>query len=274
MPLIELVKNESFKRSIVEALEPKSIQASTDHENLQYDKLAVILSPMIENCEDRSPSFYVSLTIHEKILHNYLLDTRASHYLMPKVFMDELGLDITKPYHDLFYFDSRKVKCLGLIKDLAITLSQLLMKSMMMDIVVADVPPKFGMLLSRGWIKRLGGSLQNDLSYATVLVFGGESKILYKEAQLAYIISDEKNPTNHPTYAIDTDFGACILHIEESQLASTQLKKPVFQIAKEEGPHIWDMFFDGACFKEATGIGVVLVSLTQEYIHLSFKLSF
>ena len=135
--------------------------------------------------------------------------------------MDELGLDITKPYHDLFSFDSRKVKCLGLIKDLAITLSQLPMKSMMMDIVVADVPPKFGMLLSRGWIKRLGGSLQNDLSYGIIPVFEGESKRLHREVQLAYIISDEKNPTNHPIYAIDTDFGACILHIEESQLAST-----------------------------------------------------
>lgn len=95
------------------------------------------------------------------------------------------------------------------------------MKSMIMDIVVADVPPNFGMLLSRCWIKRLGGSLQNDLSYAIVPVFGGESKRLYKEAQFAYIISDEKNPTNHPIYAIDTDFGACILHIEECQLAST-----------------------------------------------------
>jgi len=52
------------------------------------------------------------------------------------------------------------------------------MKSMVMDIVVADVPPKFGMLLSRGWIKRLGGTLQNDLSYATVPIFGGESRRL------------------------------------------------------------------------------------------------
>ena len=84
------------------------------------------------------------------------------------------------------------------------------------------------MLLSRGWIKRIGGSLQNDLSYATVLVFRGESKRLYKEVQLAYIISDEKNPTNHPIYVVDTNFGACFLQIEESQLASTQLKKPVF----------------------------------------------
>ena len=209
------MKNESFKRYILEDLEPKSIQASTDYVNMQDDKPTVVLSPMIENCDDNSPSFYVSLTIHDKIIHNYLLDTRASHNLMPKAIMDELGLDITKSYYDLFSFDSRKVKCMGLIKDLAITLSQLPMKSMMMDIVVADVPPNFSMLLSRGWIKRLGGSLQNDLSYATVPVFGGETRRLYREAQLAYIISNERNPTNHPIYAVDTEFGACILHIEE-----------------------------------------------------------
>jgi hypothetical protein len=29
------------------------------------------------------------------------------------------------------------------------------------------------------------------------LFFLGEHRILYKEAQLAYIISDEENPTNH-----------------------------------------------------------------------------
>ena len=137
---------------------------------------------MTEPSDNSSPSFYVSLTIHDKTLHNCLLDTGASHNLMPKVVMEELGLDITKPYHDLFSFDSRKVKCLGLIKDLAITLTQLPMKSMMMDIVVADVHPNFGMLLSRGWIKRLGGTLQNDLSYVIIPIFGGESKRLYREA--------------------------------------------------------------------------------------------
>lgn len=54
MPLIELVMNESLKTSILDALEPKSIQASTDYLNLQDDQPATILSPMIENCEDSS----------------------------------------------------------------------------------------------------------------------------------------------------------------------------------------------------------------------------
>jgi len=216
IPLIELLKNEAIKKPIVDALELKATQGSNESVNLEDGKPIVVLSLMTKPADDNFPSFYVSLIIHEKILHNCLLDIGASHNLMPKAVMDELGLDITRPYHDLFSLDSIKVKCIGLTKDLAITLSQLPMKSMMINIVVANVPPNFGMLLSRGWMKRLGGTLQNDLSYATILVFGGESRRLYREAQLAYIINDEKNPINHPIYAVDIDFGACIIQIEES----------------------------------------------------------
>ena len=69
-----------------------------------------------------------------------------------------------------------------------------------MDIVVADVPPKFNMLLSRSWIKKLGGTLQMDLTYSTIPVFGGEHMRLYIESWLAYIVSDEADPSNHPIF--------------------------------------------------------------------------
>jgi hypothetical protein len=82
------------------------------------------------------------------------MDSGAYHNLMTTTVMDELGLEIKKTYHDLYSFDSRrKVKCLGVIKDLVVTLFQFPMKSVFMYIVVVDVPPKFGMLLSRYWIK-------------------------------------------------------------------------------------------------------------------------
>jgi hypothetical protein len=154
-------------------LQPKASSSATDSVNLQDEKPTVILGPLIEDRDDSSPPFYTSLNIHDKVLHNCLMDSGASHNLMPKTIMDELGLEITKTYHDLYSFDSRKVKCLGVIKDLVVTLFQLPMKSVVMDIMVVDVPPKFGMLLSRSWIKRLGGTLQMDLSYATIPVFGG-----------------------------------------------------------------------------------------------------
>ena len=172
---------------------------------------------MIENLKDSCPPFYISLNIHDKVLHNCLLDSGASHNLMPKDVMDELGISVTNPYHGLFSFESRKIKCLGLIKDLVVNLTQLPSKSIMMDIVVADVPPKFGLLLSRSWSKRLGGTLQMDLTYATIPMFGGETKRLYKENQLAYIISKEIHSVNHPIYAVDIDFGSCILQIDDNQ---------------------------------------------------------
>jgi hypothetical protein len=56
------------------------------------------------------------------------------------------------------------------------------MKSVVMDIMLANVPLKFGMLLSRSWIKRLGGTLQMDLTYATIPIFGGEHRRLYRES--------------------------------------------------------------------------------------------
>jgi hypothetical protein len=117
------------------------------------------------------PPFYTSLNIHDKVLHNYLIDSGESHNLMPKISMEELRLEVTKNYHDLYSFDSRKVKCLGVIKDLVVSLFQFPMKSVVMDIVVVDVPPKFGMIFSRSWIKRMGRTLQMDMSYAIIPMF-------------------------------------------------------------------------------------------------------
>ena len=92
-----------------------------------------------------------------------------------------------------------------------------------------DIPPKFGLFLSRSWSKRLGGTLQMDLTYATIPMFGRETKRLYRENQLDYIISNERNSENHPIYAVDIDFGSCILQIDDSQQITVQLTKPVCQ---------------------------------------------
>jgi ribonuclease HI len=204
------------------------------------------------------------------------MDSGASHNLMPKTVMEELGLEVTQAYHDLYSFDSRRVQCLGVIKDLVVTLFQLPMKSLVMDIVVADVPPKFGMLLSRYWIKILGGTLQMDLTYATIPVFGGEHRRLYREAQLAYIISDEANPTNHPIFALDTDLGSSLLQLTHAPEPPLKLRKQPTSSPKlpPSITPVWKLFFDGASSREGAGAGVVFVSPAQETISLSYKLEF
>ena len=86
--------------------------------NVFYDQPELIFCPGVngKTVEGEVPPFYVGLNIHDKILHNAMFDSGASHNLMPKSVMEKLDLDITKPYKDLFSFDSIQVKCLGLIK--------------------------------------------------------------------------------------------------------------------------------------------------------------
>ena len=121
------------------------------------DKPKLLFGPEVEGKyqEGVVPPFYISLNIHDKILHNAMLDSGASHNLMPKVVMESLGLEITKPYKDSYSFDSSMIKCLGLIKDLCVKLAQIPAESLVMDIVVAGIPPRYVILLSKSWGAKL-----------------------------------------------------------------------------------------------------------------------
>ena len=88
-----------------------------------------------------------------------MLDSRTSHNLIPKAIMDKIGLDITRPYHDLYSFYSGRVKCLGIIKDLVVSLEKIPANNVLMDIVVADIPPRYGMFLSWSWGEKIRGTL-------------------------------------------------------------------------------------------------------------------
>jgi hypothetical protein len=89
------------------------------------------------------------------------------------------------------------------------------------------------------------------LSYATILMFGREHRRLYMESQLAYIISDEANPTNHPIFALDTDLGSSILHLTDAPQPPIEIRKQSITSCEESLPNtsIWNMFFDGVYSK-------------------------
>jgi len=97
MPLIEPVKKESFKKSILEEPEPKASQTSNDYANLQTGQLSVIPNLVIKKGEVNSPSSYVSLFVQETIPHDFSLGVEANYNSMPKADMDNLSLDIPKP---------------------------------------------------------------------------------------------------------------------------------------------------------------------------------
>ena len=93
-----------------------------DSVNLSDDQPEIIFGLEVngKHQEGGVPPFYISLNIHDHILHNAILDSVSSHNLIPTEIMETLNLYITSPYKDLCSFDSSKVKCLGLIKYLCV----------------------------------------------------------------------------------------------------------------------------------------------------------
>jgi hypothetical protein len=77
VPFLELVKIEDFKRYLSKVLQPNPSSHSTDSVNLQDENIFFILGPLVEDRDESSPPFYTSLNIHDKVLHNCLMDSGA-----------------------------------------------------------------------------------------------------------------------------------------------------------------------------------------------------
>jgi hypothetical protein len=95
VPLTEKIKHDEFKKRFSDLLKSEASCPPTDSINLQDERPVVVLGPMVEDRDDSSPPFYTSLNVHDKVLHNCLMDSRASHNLMPRTVMEELGLEVT-----------------------------------------------------------------------------------------------------------------------------------------------------------------------------------
>jgi hypothetical protein len=192
-------------------------------------------------------------------------------------------IELFKEYSD--------VKRIGLIKDFCITLVQIPAKSMVMDVVVAEILPKYGMLLSRSWGAKLKGTLQLDMSYATIPVFGKQRR-LYRETLMKYMVSSQEKLHNYPLYSTHSDLDTFILYNDgDTEEKDTQLMEDLS--GQDEGPEnievaqmknviteelsvdFWSMDFDGAVSKEGARAGVWLHNHRKRYSeNHSYKLNF
>jgi len=83
VPFTELVKNESYRSQITETL---NIGEGEDAIKLNDDQPKLLFGLEMNSTHQQGgiPPFYISLNIHDKIFHNDMLDSGASHNLMAK----------------------------------------------------------------------------------------------------------------------------------------------------------------------------------------------
>lgn len=166
--VVELVKILSQKEKLIKAIKgpqrSKKIIFKVPRES--NENLPVVLHSKVRTKEN-NPLFFVSMLLNGLYLHNCMYSGASSNVIIKKV-MNQLDLKITRPYKNVCAMDSTEVEVHGIILGLQLKLAAYPKITFQMDILVIDVPDAWGMLLSRKWGVTLGGSIQMDLSYATI----------------------------------------------------------------------------------------------------------
>ena len=97
LPFNEICRNLEYREQLSKMIKANNVTNDSGSVNVEDDNPTILFGPRVEpNDEDEVPPFYVTFKIHDQNLHNAMIDTGASHNLMPKQVMDALGLDITR----------------------------------------------------------------------------------------------------------------------------------------------------------------------------------
>ena len=98
-----------------------------------------------------------------------MIDSRSYNTIVPFKVMEDLGLKVDTKKGICRDMDAREFLVIGTINALPFKLATYPKAELTMSVLVVDIPPHYGMLLSRKWSAAMGGSLQCDLSYATFI---------------------------------------------------------------------------------------------------------
>jgi hypothetical protein len=109
-----------------------------------------------------------------------------------------------------------------------------------MEVVIIDVPYAWSMLLSHKWETNLGGSLQMDLSIATIPTCEGTYVTLYCEQFIIFHVQDPNESMNEFVWILDDNISDYAIL---SHSLSPNIKEEEVERTKDD---IWKMHFDGA----------------------------
>jgi hypothetical protein len=138
--------------------------------------------------------------INDLLMHNCMYDSRASSNIITKNVMELMNLKITRLYHNVCVMDSIEIETHGIILNLPTKLAAYPNITFPMDILVIDVPDAWGMLLYKKWAATMGGHIQMDLSYVTILSSENSFVKLHREKERKFHVEDRKEPMNEYVY--------------------------------------------------------------------------
>ena len=109
-----------------------------------------------------TPPFLLTYEVFNKNLHNCLVDSGASSNILPKSICAKLNAQSQKSAVHIVQLDRSQVEVIGELNQVTIRLSSNPKVCQVIDILVADIPEFYGLILSRGWSEKLHGYFATD----------------------------------------------------------------------------------------------------------------
>ena len=113
---------------------------------------------------------------------------------------------------------------------------------------------------------KLQGSLQLDMSFATITVFG-QPKKLYRESLMKYMVRNAERSINYPIYSTPTDLDSFILCNSDNDDIQTELisRKPEPNNDNIGHEALWHLDFDGSMNKTGARAGVWITNMEASH---------
>lgn len=119
------------------------------HVNSLFDSSDVILIGDMSN--SHTPPFPLTFEIFNKNVHNFLVDLRASSNIMPYSVCLKLNISPQKFIVHIVQLNRKKGKIIGEMNSILIRLSSNPKFYKIIDILVANIPYFYGLILSWDW---------------------------------------------------------------------------------------------------------------------------
>jgi hypothetical protein len=120
-------------------LEIPSFTKITPDDQQLFEENSTLLQTGHFEKNEQTP-FLTSLLIDDLCLHNCMLESESSVNMMSLKVMNQLGLDVTRPYANACRFESKGIKVYGLMEGHEVHLADYLDFPITMDVVVVDIP--------------------------------------------------------------------------------------------------------------------------------------
>ena len=139
VPVAEIMKISSQREKLLKAIEDPPQNNIDRPPAIAYQDAPVILQNW-DRGNEKSQPFFLSLLMNDYLLHDCMLNSRASSNVMTKKVMEQLNLRISRPYHNICNMHSKTIEVHGLIKGLQVHLAAFPDIMIEIDIVVINVP--------------------------------------------------------------------------------------------------------------------------------------